>query len=448
MLYYLKTKLISVWTIIHTVSIQLLYLSLCYKCIFFQIMEQLCILCGGSLYSGEQIVIPQQKGRDTIHRVSTERGDSIVVAEGQAVHVCCRSSYTNKHNIAAYLRGKKDEDTAANLNQGLRSKNQPFDFRKCCLFCGMHAELVSKRGPTVLPVRTLDFQKTVYRICAERADEWPEKVKGKIEFVSDLPAADALYHQSCSTNFRTKRKLPKCFASDTDNKRPKQGRPVDEKRAEAFRKVVNYLQKNDTEVTIIDLIRKMKEFTGGDCYSHSKMKEELKKHFGDEIIITEMDGKANVVTFQRTTWSILHSFYSTPETTDEETQKDNIIRAAAELIKSDIKKINTSRKEYPSPDSTFSITANLDFVPKSLQTFLGEIFSGKDTDVKVASIGQAIMQAARPRILIAPLQIGLGVQMHHCFGSVLPWIQLLLQRSKDVRNECGCHPGDNRASHR
>ncbi|KAK7102301.1 hypothetical protein V1264_020539 [Littorina saxatilis] len=121
-----------------------------------------------------------------------------------------------------------------------------------------------------------------------------------------------------------------------------------------------------------------------------------------------MDGKANVVTFQRTTWSILHSFYSTPETTDEETQKDNIIRAAAELIKSDIKKINTSRKEYPSPDSTFSITANLDFVPKSLQTFLGEIFSGKDTDVKDASIGQAIMQAARPRILIAPLQIGLA----------------------------------------
>ncbi|KAK7096605.1 hypothetical protein V1264_005881 [Littorina saxatilis] len=27
------------------------------------------------------------------------------------------------------------------------------------------------------------------------------------------------------------------------------------------------------------------------------------------------------------------------------------------------------------------------------------------------------MQAAHPRILIAPLQIGLGVQMHHCFGS-------------------------------
>ena len=36
---------------------------------------------------------------------------------------------------------------------------------------------------------------------------------------------------------------------------------------------------------------------------------------------------------------------------------------------------------------------------------------------KIASIGQAIIQAARPRVLIAPLQIGLAVQMHHHYGS-------------------------------
>ena len=36
--------------------------------------------------------------------------------------------------------------------------------------------------------------------------------------------------------------------------------------------------------------------------------------------------------------------------------------------------------------------------------------------MKIASIGQAIMQAARPQILLAPLQFGLGVQIHHHFG--------------------------------
>ena len=37
--------------------------------------------------------------------------------------------------------------------------------------------------------------------------------------------------------------------------------------------------------------------------------------------------------------------------------------------------------------------------------------------MKLASIGQCIMQAIRPRTILAPLQIGLGVQMHHHFAS-------------------------------
>ena len=36
---------------------------------------------------------------------------------------------------------------------------------------------------------------------------------------------------------------------------------------------------------------------------------------------------------------------------------------------------------------------------------------------KNGSIGQAIIQAARPRVIIAPLRLGLGVQMHHHFAS-------------------------------
>jgi len=41
----------------------------------------------------------------------------------------------------------------------------------------------------------------------------------------------------------------------------------------------------------------------------------------------------------------------------------------------------------------------------------------KEIDIKVGSIGQAVMQASRPRGIICPLQIGLGVQMHRKFGS-------------------------------
>ena len=57
----------------------------------------------------------------------------------------------------------------------------------------------------------------------------------------------------------------------------------------------------------------MKEYAG-DAYSHVKMKEELQKYFDEELVITELNGNSNVVTFTRTASSILHSFYSTTTT--------------------------------------------------------------------------------------------------------------------------------------
>ena len=45
------------------------------------------------------------------------------------------------------------------------------------------------------------------------------------------------------------------------------------------------------------------------------------------------------------------------------------------------------------------------------------MLSGRDTDLKLSSLGQALIQACRPRTLVPPLQLGLGVQLHHHFAS-------------------------------
>ncbi|KAK3713979.1 hypothetical protein QZH41_005649 [Actinostola sp. cb2023] len=49
--------------------------------------------------------------------------------------------------------------------------------------------------------------------------------------------------------------------------------------------------------------------------------------------------------------------------------------------------------------------------------FLRTLFVGKDVSLKLASVGQTIVQAVRPRVILAPLQLGLAVQMHHHFAS-------------------------------
>ena len=58
-------------------------------------------------------------------------------------------------------------------------------------------------------------------------------------------------------------------------------------------------------------------------------------------------------------------------------------------------------------------------IPTSLRTALETLFLGKETRHKVAAVGQAIIQAVHPRAVIAPLQIGLAVQIHHLYSKII-----------------------------
>ena len=117
-----------------------------------------------------------------------------------------------------------------------------------------------------------------------------------------------------------------------------------------------------------------------------------------------------------TAYSILQDFYNQPKDDNLANEKMRIIQTAAKLIKSEVKSVVQLNDIYPTSAEMFSTDSALAFVPESLEQLLRKLAVGKKTDTKIASIGQAIMQFARPRTLIAPLQIGLGVQMHRGFG--------------------------------
>ena len=59
----------------------------------------------------------------------------------------------------------------------------------------------------------------------------------------------------------------------------------------------------------------------------------------------------------------------------------------------------------------------INFLSVSLKVLLTGLIVGKEMQTKVAAIGQAIMQATWPRVLLVPLQVGLGVQLHHHYAS-------------------------------
>ena len=299
-----------------------------------------------------------------------------------------------------------------------------FNFNEHCLFCGSEAKSYGKkRGVDVSRVETIEFKDRVLKVCEKvrKNDEWAFTVKGRIVYVADLVSENARYHRTCFANFDSNRNIPKAFSSADSSKKQSLGRPEDSKRKQAFLEVVNYLQQNDEEqLTVADLVRKMEEIlqgTGFEPYSIKYMTSRLLEHFKGQIIVTEVNGKLNVVTFVGTAKGILHEFYTQTRLTDNsELDAIRIIETAAKLIRNDIKGIQTSSKHYPSKED-LKQDAILDYVPKTLRILLEKVFAGKDNDLKLASVGQAIMQAARPRVLLAPLQFGLAVEMHNQFGS-------------------------------
>ena len=160
-------------------------------------------------------------------------------------------------------------------------------------------------------VTTLETKHTVLQTCFERKDEWAEVIRARILHVHDFSAADAIYHQMYSVNLRTKKQIPMQFASEQPGvKKRKIGRPQDEEKNDAFLKVARFLRENDDEqITVVDLVEKMEEYLGDSAstaYGRTHMKARLQEHLGDQIIITEFNGKPNFVTFRSTVANILH----------------------------------------------------------------------------------------------------------------------------------------------
>lgn len=90
-----------------------------------------------------------------------------------------------------------------------------------------------------------------------------------------------------------------------------------------------------------------------------------------------------------------------------------ILLAAARIIKDEIKQTSSTRNEYPS-------TATLEYLPHSLHFLLSTLLQENDAETHLVLIGQATMQNTCPNLTLAPLSLGLGVQMHWQFGSQVP----------------------------
>ncbi len=279
-----------------------------------EVQPVFCAICKSSVSTGVPSSTLTAKGSSTINQVSDARKDSICTMPGEIVHRECRRKYCNPDQIAKDTSQEESMPSTSSDRPVLRSSEEGFSFKTDCFFCGRPAKLGRKRKHDVILVKTIGIKETIVKICQERADSWSDTVKARILHVHDLHAADAVYHQTCSVNFRTKKQMPMAQFIIEDSKRPKLGRPQDDKRAEAFLEVATYLEENDDEQIIIndliDLMNQKLADTNYEANSYPHMKSKLQEHFGERIVQTEINGKPNVVTFRTTARVVLQDYYS------------------------------------------------------------------------------------------------------------------------------------------
>ena len=93
-------------------------------------------------------------------------------------------------------------------------------------------------------------------------------------------------------------------------KKRKVGHPQNEEKRQAFVKVEKFLEDNDDEkITVGDLVEKMEEYLNDAERSLRTVAYENQtsgqEYFGDNINITDVNGKPNVVTFKTRATAIL-----------------------------------------------------------------------------------------------------------------------------------------------
>ena len=395
-----------------------------------------CFICGVKFNAEftDIVSIKTQKGVDNINKSAKRRGLTWTAILNQKFHKKCRENHINeKYILLTKPPLNSDHEKVQTRRQSIPTSSrefssiQRFDYRTCCLFC---TETICKRGLASVEIlshkkKDVDsisfvkseklFDQKLRDELKKRNDKWAFEVRGRVESVSCLRAEEAVYHRKCMQLFYLKRKRP---GTDTEcntearNKKPKSNEQ------EIFLKVIEYLDENQELYLSIDELQIYMCTLTDNPYTTRWIKHKLLEHYGESIAIANMKGCKDVIYFRKSVNDLLYEFYEEGQNKDSESEKSRIIKLAANLILNDIKGLDCNKDSYFS-FFDLNIKSMVDFVPASLMLFLKALIPSKNTvsDLMLSGIGQSLIQLVRPRSIICPLQILLGVEVHHRTGS-------------------------------
>jgi len=374
-----------------------------------------CVLCDENLHVGQTVNVTRGLGK--IISSSERRNDGIAgKIHGKIsliVHTDCRKSYTRNASVG-------DTCPPSTSAKALRSSlTNVFDFTHHCLFCGSECnktedEKRARKRRDVFEIRSLTVKNSILSAATRRNDEWGRVVRSRLDTIIDLVAAEAIYHNSCYKDF---------FYVPTGKKR---GRPEDEELNSAFDRLVQYLQGHDEcQYSLEQLHEKLRQFsTDGSLNCNEKtLKRKLIHHFGDDVIITSIPGRKNVACFRDTGYKIINNSWYAARSADEKAERLRIVKAAAAIIREDIRSMNYQTDEYPSAGNAFDPPQLKLLIPETLDLLLNDVINKKkkgkeeNRSRKCTVMAHQIISATRPRSFVSMIMVGLSTYVHRHVGS-------------------------------
>ena len=319
------------------------------------------------------------------------------------VHKSCKLDVYNKSVKAARQSSALDMQYP---RKRTRSSIIPFDFKSLCFYCGK-ATSDSKRDEWHC-VETMEMRNTILESALSRqGDAWGLEIKGRLEYATDLVAAEARYHFECHRNFTTGRQ-------HTPHK-VRRGRPAMAVGQTVFLELCDELLVNGENefFTLRDLHARMTEIARDrygaqedDVYGINHLRNKLKETFPDSIYFASRAGRTDVIGFRGLCDLILSDQYFLSRTVGDFTEAEQIVTKAATLIMAEIRETEYDRAFYPTPDDIKG--DGLRYIPPLLQKLLQRLVN---SPLKRTSLGQSIVQAAKPNGCIMPILFGLGVDI-------------------------------------
>ena len=254
-------------------------------------------------------------------------------------------------------------------------------WKTLCFFCEKTINKDNKSSKDFSRVMTLKVQESILKRASERDDEWSKTVESQLLSSNALVTEEAIYHKACMDKF--------CLSKTSAYEKP--GKPINTEMFNGFEGICAWLKEDgDCDLHTINKLQEQIKLMAYEYYSNKRLKQKLKEKYVF-LMFSESCGRTDILWFEEFANYVLQE----KKKEEVEEMKESVVKAAAKIIKSEIREGEKSDEYYSTNLEVQDLKTCSEQISESLMILLKIIMSNL---LKQTAFTHSMNQAARPTI--------------------------------------------------